>query len=53
MPLMIMLIGFAFLLGELGMVSMHTVGIIWPILVIIAAGTKMNEDKCTCCMKPM
>ncbi len=48
-PLMVALIGLAFLLGELGVLTMHTVNIIWPILLIIAGGTKMSRRMCKCC----
>jgi hypothetical protein len=52
-PLMIALIGLSFLLGELGVLSIHAVNIIWPILVIIGAFTKMGGNNCKCCTKPM
>ena len=48
-PLMVLLFGVAFLLQALNVMSMSTVAIIWPILVIIAGGTKLFSNKCTCC----
>ncbi len=48
-PLSILLIGVAFLLGEMGTLSMHAVNIIWPILVIVIGGTKMAGNSCKCC----
>ena len=45
-PLMIILIGVAFLLGALNVLTMSAVGIIWPILLIVAGGTKLGGCKC-------
>ncbi len=50
-PLMVLLIGLTFLLGALNILSGQAVSIIWPILVIIAAGTKISSSKCKCCNK--
>ncbi len=46
-PLAIILIGVAFLLSNLGVITGSVVGIIWPILVIIWGVGKM----CKCCGK--
>jgi len=48
-PLMIVLIGLLFLLGELGTVSAGTVSMGWPILLIIAGGSKLCQGMCKCC----
>lgn len=48
-PALAVLIGVTFLLEALGIFSMGTVGIIWPILLILAAGTKLFSGKCKCC----
>jgi hypothetical protein len=48
-PLLIVLIGVVFLLGNLGKISMETVSIIWPALVILAGLQKMFSGMCKCC----
>lgn len=46
-PIAVILIGIAFLLETFNVLSSNTVSIVWPILLIIAASTKM----CGCCKK--
>lgn len=44
-PIAILLIGLTFLLGDWGMLTAGTVGIIWPVLLIIIGGTKLMGCK--------
>ena len=46
-PLCIALIGLAFLLLQLNVLAEATVGVVWPILLIVIGITKMA--KCKCC----
>ncbi len=48
-PGAIALIAITFLLGDFNVLSPSTVAVIWPILLLIAAGTKMNRGMCKCC----
>jgi hypothetical protein len=48
---MVILFAVDFLLATLGAYSWQTFNIIWPILLIIAAGTKMMGGSCKCCNK--
>ena len=48
-PLMIVLFGLTFFLSALGTITGETRNIIWPIVVIIAGGTKLFEGSCKCC----
>lgn len=49
-PILMVLFGLTFLLGNLNnMISPETVNLIWPVLVIIAGGTKLFHHKCGCC----
>ncbi len=50
-PLAILLIGLAFLLQAFGVLSMMTVAIIWPILLIIIGLMKLTRGMCKCCSK--
>lgn len=51
-PLVIVLIGVTFLLGNLGYVSAQTVGIVWPILLIVLGLKKLGgAGMCKCCAK--
>ena len=45
----IVLIGVAFLLGNLGVISAHAVGIAWPVLLILAGLKKTFRGMCKCC----
>ncbi len=46
-PTCIILIGLAFLLLQLNILTVYAVGIVWPILLIVIGVTKMV--KCKCC----
>ena len=48
-PMMITLIGITFLLGALNILTAAAVSVIWPILLIVAGGTKMMGGGCKCC----
>lgn len=48
-PIAVLLFGIAFLLEAFGVLTAEAVGIIWPILVIVAGGTMFMEGKCKCC----
>jgi hypothetical protein len=47
LPVAVILIGLAFLLQNLNILTAGEVGIIWPILLIIAGAVKLGG--CTCC----
>lgn len=46
-PLCIALIGLAFLLLQLNILTSYAVGVVWPVLLIVIGVTKMI--KCKCC----
>ena len=46
LPWVVVLIGLDFLLGGLGVLAWNFVDITWPILLIIAGGTKLVGCKC-------
>lgn len=46
-PIAVMLIGVAFLLQAFGVLQSNIVSMAWPVLLIVAASTKM----CKCCGK--
>lgn len=48
-PGLVVLFGLTFLLGTLGVLSAYTVGIVWPILIILGGLQKMFGHKCGCC----
>ncbi|MDP3974854.1 MAG: hypothetical protein Q8P88_01010 [Candidatus Jorgensenbacteria bacterium] len=48
-PIAVLLFGIAFLLEAFGVLTVEAVGIIWPILVIVAGGMKLMSGKCKCC----
>lgn len=48
-PVLVVLFGLLFLLGNLGVVSARTVDVGWPILVGLAGLQKLLEGKCKCC----
>jgi len=48
-PILIILLAINFLLGTLGVYSDHVVQIIWPIFIIVGAGTALMSNKCKCC----
>jgi hypothetical protein len=49
-PWCIVLIGLAALLGQLGWLSVMTVGVVWPVLLIVIGLVKVFSQKCGCCM---
>ncbi len=49
LPLFITLIGLAFLLQALNVVSPSFVALAWPILLILAGLQKMFGSMCSCC----
>ena len=51
MPILIILLGLAFLLAQLNILTWAAVNILWPILVIIA-GVMMLVNGCCKCCKP-
>lgn len=50
-PALVVIFGLAFLLEELGTIDPATVGIVWPILVIIGGIIKLGGRECHCCSK--
>ncbi len=48
-PALVILFGFDFLLGALGVITWGFVNIIWPILIIIAGCVKLAKRSCGCC----
>jgi hypothetical protein len=46
MMIAVLLIGVVALVGNLGWLSPMVVGIVWPILLIIGAGSKLGGCKC-------
>jgi hypothetical protein len=49
--LFILLIGITFLLGALGVITEHTVSLIWPVFVILLGLKKLAGGMCKCCTK--
>ena len=49
MPILIVLFGLTFLLGAMGTITMGTVNIVWPIIIIVAGLFKLNRGMCKCC----
>ena len=51
MPVLIVLFGLTFLLGNMGVLTWMAVGWIWPVLIIIAGAKKlaMKSGMCKCC----
>lgn len=52
-PIVVILFAIAFLLGDFGTISWQVFNITWPILLIIAAASKMCGCGCKCCSKKM
>ena len=48
-PILVTVLGLVFLLGNLNVLTDSFVGIVWPLLVMGAGLTKLNEDRCKCC----
>ncbi len=49
MPILVILFGLVFLLGNMGVLSWALVGLVWPVLVIAAGGMKLAKGMCKCC----
>lgn len=49
LPILIILFGITFLLGNWGTFSQSTVNFIWPVLVIVGGFVKLTSRKCKCC----
>ena len=47
--ILLVLFGLAFLLETLNVLTSDAVSVIWPILVIVAGGSKLGEGRCKCC----
>ena len=45
----VVLFALTFLLGNLQVLSEHTVGIVWPIIVGLAGLGKLFQVRCKCC----
>lgn len=48
-PLLVVVFGLVFLLEALDMMSMVTVGLVWPVLVILGGLMKLSVGMCKCC----
>jgi len=48
-PICIILIGLAFLAGELGVLAPDVVAASWPILLVVIGGIKLFGPGCKCC----
>ncbi len=48
MPILVVIFGLVFLLGAMGTLDMRTVGIVWPIIVIVVGLMKLGGN-CKCC----
>lgn len=51
MGFFVVLFGLTFLLREMGVLSMHTANMIWPVLVMLGGVGKLLKGKCMCCSK--
>lgn len=51
LPILVILFGLTFLLGNLGIVSSGFANIVWPVLIIVAGGMKLGDKMgmCKCC----
>ncbi len=47
-PLAVTLIGLAFLLQALGVLTAGFVDVAWPVLLVVAGLTKMSSGMCSC-----
>ena len=45
----VILFGLTFLLREVGVISFHAAGIVWPAIVILAGLQFLLRDLCKCC----
>lgn len=48
-PILVVVLGLVFLLGNLNVLSASTVGWLWPLVVIIGGLTAICGGKCKCC----
>jgi len=48
-PLLVVVVGVDFLLGNLGIISIRLMNIIWPIILILIGLQKLFSSKCKCC----
>ncbi len=48
-PILMLLFSVTFLLGYAGMMPAGFVNFIWPVLIGVAAITKLGENSCKCC----
>lgn len=48
-PLLAIVLGIVFLLGNYGTISWSAVHTIWPILLIVGGAAKIMSRKCSCC----
>lgn len=48
-PVLVILFGTLFLLGEMDVVSSSTVALWWPIIVIAGGVAKLGGKMCKCC----
>jgi hypothetical protein len=51
MPVLVIIVGIAFLLSYLNILAWSATNIIWPIAIIIFGCMKLAKGKCTCCQK--
>jgi len=49
LPLLVVLLGLAFFLEALGVLTSGFVGLVWPILVVLAGLMKLTAGNCKCC----
>ena len=49
MPLLIIIIGLAFLLEAFSVLSPEVVNIVWPLALILVGLNKLMAGKCKCC----
>ena len=47
----VILFGLTFLLKNLEVISGQIAGIAWPVIIMIAGGTKLMSSSCKCCDK--
>jgi hypothetical protein len=48
-PILVVVFGLIFLLGNLDVINSSTVGLLWPIVVMVGGLTAMFGGKCKCC----
>lgn len=48
-PVLVILFGLVFLLGNWGILTWSFVGMAWPIIVIVGGLTKLTSKMCKCC----